>query len=275
MLSDVEPALVLNDVSKRFFLNPKRPWKLADALFRPASFARQVWSRDSFWAVRDLSLVVGRGEFVGIVGENGSGKSTLLRLMAGISLPTRGTVQRNGRVAALLEVTAGFHPLATGRENVLINALLMGLSKREIMEKVPESIRFAEMEEFVDQPVRTYSAGMSLRLGFSVAVHVRPDILLVDEVIAVGDAAFREKCFNHFEMLKRDGVTIVLVSHDIESIVRFSDRAFFLDRGMVAEVGEPKAIVETYFARLVEKSPELRDRLEEAVLKARQISQAG
>jgi lipopolysaccharide transport system ATP-binding protein len=257
-------AVVLSGLAKRYHLNSRRPWKLSQALLSPVSFVSQTLRGEPFWALQDVSLTIRRGEFVAIIGPNGSGKSTLLGIMMGISAATRGTVGVNGRIAGVLELGAGFDPLATGRENAYVNALILGLSKREAEEKMPEIIGFAEMEDFVDQPVRTYSSGMTVRLAFSVAVHVRPDILLVDEVLAVGDADFQEKCFAHFEALKSAGTTIVLVSHDLDSVRRFADRAVLLDRGRVAMDGEPKVVVDEYLTRLAEKSPAIKRALERA-----------
>jgi ABC-type polysaccharide/polyol phosphate transport system ATPase subunit len=188
--------------------------------------------------------------------------------MAGLSVPTTGTVRATGRIASLLDLGAGFHPRATGRENAFINGLLMGLSKQEIREKIPEILQFAELEAFADRPMRTYSTGMALRLSFSVAVHVRPDIFLIDEVLAVGDADFQEKCFAHFETLKREGVTMVLVSHDMNAIERFSDRVVLLVGGSVETVDEPRPIVTRYFDEMAERSPATKRALGRALERA-------
>ena len=264
---DDSNAVVLSGLSKRYHLNSRQPWRLTQALLKPASFFAQMLHGEPFWALRDVSLTIRRGEFIAIVGPNGSGKSTLLGIMMGISPATQGTVRVNGRIAGVLELGAGFDLLATGRENAFVNALILGLSKKEAEEKMPEIIRFAEMEEFVDQPVRTYSSGMIVRLAFSVAVHVRPDILLVDEVLAVGDADFQEKCFGHFEGLKKEGTTVVLVSHDLDNIIRFADRAILLERGRVAVDGKPKAVIDEYLTRLAERSPAIRRAFERAAAK--------
>lgn len=262
-------ALSVENVSKRFLVAQARPWRASEALLHPVSFTREVLFGEPFWALHDISLTVRAGEFLGIIGQNGSGKSTLLRVLAGLSPPTTGRVTARGRVASILDLGAGFHPLATGRENAFINGLLMGLSKNEIRAKIPEIIRFAELEQFADRPMRTYSSGMSLRLSFAVAVHVRPDIFLIDEVLAVGDADFQEKCFAHFDSLKRAGVTIVFVSHDVNSIERFSDRVALMDSGQIREIGEPRAIVSQYFTELAERSPAARRALGRALERAR------
>lgn len=268
MRSEQDVLVSLEHVSKRFLVTQAHPWRASEALMHPMSFIREGVFGAPFWALHDINLSVRRAEFVGIVGQNGSGKSTLLRIMAGLSVPTTGAVKTRGRVASLLDLGAGFHPRATGRENAFINGLLMGLSKQEIREKIPEIIRFAELEAFADRPMRTYSTGMTLRLSFAVAVHVRPDIFLIDEVLAVGDADFQEKCFAHFESLKRDGVTIVLVSHDMSSIERFSDRVVLVDRGRISAIGEPRAIVSQYITELAKRSPAARRALERALERA-------
>lgn len=257
-------AVVLTGLAKRYYLDSRRPWRLAQVFLSPLTFLGQVLRGEPFWALEDISLTIRRGEFVAIIGPNGSGKSTLLSIMMGISAATRGTVRVNGRIAGVLELGAGFDPFATGRENVYVNALILGLSKKEAEARMPEIIEFAEMEGFVDQPVRTYSSGMTVRLAFSVAVHVRPDILLVDEVLAVGDADFQEKCFAHFEGLKRAGTTIVLVSHDLNNVIRFADRAILLERGRLVADGDPKPVVDRYLTGLAEKSPAIRRAIERA-----------
>jgi ABC-type polysaccharide/polyol phosphate transport system ATPase subunit len=265
MHSEHDAALSLENVSKRFLVTQAHPWRASDAFLHPLTFIKEGLLGEPFWALHDVNLSVRRGEFVGIIGQNGSGKSTLLRVMAGLSVPTTGTVRSSGRIASLLELGAGFHPRATGRENAFINGLLMGLSKQEIRARIPEIIRFAELEAFADRPMRTYSSGMTLRLSFAVAVHVRPEILIVDEVLAVGDADFQEKCFAHFESLKRDRVTIVLVSHDMTSIERFSDRVVLVDRGRIVTTGEPRPIVSEYLMLLAERSPSARRAFDRAL----------
>ena len=269
MLSDHDVALSLNGVSKRFLVSQTRPWRASEALMHPASFIKEGLLGEPFWALHDINISVRKGEFLGIVGQNGSGKSTLLRIMAGLSVPTTGSVKAAGRIASLLDLGAGFHPRATGRENAFINGLLMGLPKQEIREKIPGILRFAELEAFAARPMRTYSTGMTLRLSFAVAVHVRPEIFLIDEVLAVGDADFQEKCFAHFEALKRDGVTMVLVSHDINSIERFADRVALMDSGRIREIGEPRAIISQYITELAKRSPAARHALGRALERAR------
>jgi len=197
-------------------------------------------------ALRDVSLAVPRGATVGIIGRNGSGKSTLVRIIAGIYTPDAGRVSAEGRVSALIELGAGFHPEFTGRENVYINGIILGLSKKEIARRFDEIVHFAGLEEFIDSPVRTYSSGMYMRLGFSVAVHVDPDILLVDEVLAVGDEAFVRKCLEKMDEFKRQGKTIVVAGHDLLLVERWCDAAILLEEGRVTAEGCPPEVVAAY-----------------------------
>ena len=197
-------------------------------------------------AVDGVSLRIPRGSAFGIVGRNGSGKSTLLKLMAGITRPTAGSVKVHGRVSALIELGAGFHPEISGRENVFINGVMLGLTRREIARRFDEIVEFAEMEDFIDAPVRTYSSGMYMRLGFAVAVHVDADVLLVDEVLAVGDERFSLKCLDKFAEYKRRGKTTVLVTHGLDVVERFCDEALWLDAGRVRTEGDPRRVLHAY-----------------------------
>ena len=248
-------AVRLEGVAKRYLLDPQRPWRLKDVIARPKSLVSQLTTKEPFWALRDISLTVKHGEILGIIGHNGSGKSTLLRILAGISPPTQGSVEIDGRYGALLELGAGFHPNATGRENAYVNALFMGLSKAEAKAALPSIIEFSELGAFIDQPMRTYSSGMQLRLGFSVAIHVQPDILLVDEVLAVGDADFQEKCFEHFRTLRTRNTTIIIVTHNVDTLVDFADRAISLERGRIKRQGKPIEVVQEYMNDLRRESP--------------------
>jgi len=243
-----DAVIVLEGVAKRYYLQAQRPQEVKTFLLHMGEFLRH--RGQPFWALRDINLTVRRGETLGIIGPNGAGKSTLLRLIARLALPTRGRVIVRGRVSPLLELGAGFHPHISGRENALINAVLLGLSYREAKAKLPQIVEFAELADFIDQPMRTYSSGMYVRLGFAVAVHVRPEILLVDEVLAVGDADFQRKCLEHMERLRRERVTIVLVTHDLESVKRFCDRAVLLWQGRIAAEGPPEEVVWDYIGRV-------------------------
>ena len=200
----------------------------------------------SFVALKGVSFALARGRTLGIVGRNGSGKSTLLKLIAGIGRPTSGTIDVQGRVSALIELGAGFHPEISGRENVFINGMMLGLSKREVADRYDDIVRFAEIGEFMEAPVKTYSSGMYMRLGFAVAVHVDPDVLLVDEVLAVGDESFTHKCLDRFAELKRQQKTIVLVTHTLDLVTRLCDEALWLDQGRIRAQGDPKRVIDAY-----------------------------
>ena len=210
------------------------------------SLTRDLRPDETFAAVRDVTVTVRRGRTLGVIGRNGSGKSTLLKLVAGITKPTTGTVHVNGRISALIELGAGFHPEISGRENVFINGIMLGLSKREVARRFDEIVDFAEMKDFIDAPVKTYSSGMYMRLGFAVAIHVDPDVLLVDEVLAVGDEGFTHKCLNKFAEFKRRGKTILLVTHSLGLVERFCDEALWMDAGSMKAVGDPKRVVGAY-----------------------------
>ncbi len=197
-------------------------------------------------ALEDVHFNIPHGITFGIIGSNGSGKSTLLKLIAGITKPSKGNIRVHGRVSALIELGAGFHPELTGRENIFINGIMLGLTREEVKKKMDEIIRFAELEEFIDQPVRTYSSGMFMRLGFSVAVHVNPEILLVDEVLAVGDEAFAHKCIDRMLLFKKNGKTIVLVTHALGLVEEFCDVAMWLKDGVVQRIGDPREVVGMY-----------------------------
>ncbi len=210
------------------------------------SLIRDLRPDETFAAVRDVTFTLPRGRTLGVIGRNGSGKSTLLKLVAGITKPTSGTVHVNGRISALIELGAGFHPEISGRENVFINGIMLGLTKREITRRFDEIVDFAEMREFIDAPVKTYSSGMYMRLGFAVAIHVDPDVLLVDEVLAVGDEGFTHKCLDKFAEFKRRGKTILLVTHSLGLVERFCDEALWMDAGSMKAMGDPKRVVGAY-----------------------------
>src|SRR5512132_1363356 len=210
------------------------------------SLIRDLRPDETFAAVRDVTFTVPRGRTLGVIGRNGSGKSTMLKLVAGITKPTSGTLRVNGRISALIELGAGFHPEISGRENVFINGIMLGLSKKEIARRFDEIVDFAELREFIDAPVKTYSSGMYMRLGFAVAIHVDPDVLLVDEVLAVGDEGFTHKCLDKFSEFKRRGKTILLVTHSLGLVERFCDEALWLDAGVVRGVGDPKRVIDAY-----------------------------
>jgi ABC-type polysaccharide/polyol phosphate transport system ATPase subunit len=210
------------------------------------TIVRDLRPDETFAAVRDVSFQVKAGCTFGVVGRNGSGKSTMLKLVAGITKPTEGRVHVQGRVSALIELGAGFHPEISGRENVFINGIMLGLTKREIARRFDEIVEFADLRDFIDAPVKTYSSGMYMRLGFAVAIHVDPDVLLIDEVLAVGDEAFTHKCLDKFAEFRRRGKTILLVTHSLGLVERFCDEALWLDAGQARGTGDPRRVVAQY-----------------------------
>jgi ABC-2 type transport system ATP-binding protein len=234
-------AVETTDLSKKFHIYHDK----ANNLKERAIF----WSRnkaDDFWALRGINLSIPRGMTMGLIGRNGSGKSTLLKIISRILYPTSGQVKVNGRVSTLLELGAGFHPDYTGRENIFLNASILGFSRKDIKEQMEDIIAFAELGDFIDNPVRNYSSGMYMRLGFSVAVHVQPDILLVDEVLAVGDLAFQEKCLAKIRSLQENGATIVLVSHSPKQVQAICNYAVWLDKGEIRLKGPAEDVSLAY-----------------------------
>jgi ABC-2 type transport system ATP-binding protein len=236
----------LRGVARRFKLVHERNATLKETVLR-----RRRTTSEDFWAVQGIDLDVAPGEALGIVGRNGSGKSTLLKLLAGIIPPNRGTVEIGGSVAAMLELGAGFHPDFTGRENVYMNGAIYGLGERDVTERLDDIVAFSELEEFIDMPVRTYSSGMQMRLAFAVSSHVNPDVLLLDEVLAVGDESFQRKCIARLADYKRGGGTLVLVTHDPNSVEQMCDHAIVLADGKVLAEGAPAKVLTTYRRRLV------------------------
>jgi ABC-type polysaccharide/polyol phosphate transport system ATPase subunit len=237
--------LIFDDVSKRYLVRreidddaTKHPW------IRKINALRK--KKEQFWALQHVSFTVARGETVGIIGHNGAGKSTILKLLANITAPTSGQMIINGRLSALIEVGSGFHPELTGRENIFLNGAILGMRRAEIAAKLDSIVDFAGVRPFLDVPVKRFSSGMYVRLGFSIASHLDPDILLLDEVLAVGDAAFQEKCLSRIEALRRAGTTIVFISHDLAAVERICDRVILLRRGEVASTGTPREIIAEY-----------------------------
>jgi ABC-2 type transport system ATP-binding protein len=233
----VTAAIEVADVSKRFRVYRDKPTSLKQRVLSSRSRA------EDFWALRDVALDVGEGSTFGLIGHNGSGKTTLLKCVAGILRPTTGTIRQRGRLAALLELGAGFHPELTGRENVYLNASFLGLSRRQTDAAFDDIVAFAELEDFIDNEVKFYSSGMLVRLGFAVAVHVDPDVLLIDEVLAVGDEAFQAKCLDRVRAFQREGRTIVLVTHALDTVIEICDRAGMLHHGELHSIGMPADVV--------------------------------
>jgi ABC-type polysaccharide/polyol phosphate transport system ATPase subunit len=240
--SSAPPAVSVESVSKRFRL----PHEQYSTLKQRAIHPFRSRSFTELHALQDVSFDVAHGEFFGIVGRNGSGKSTLLKCLAGIYAADTGRIAVDGRLSPFIELGVGFHPELSARDNVLINAIMLGLSRKQARERFDEIIAFAELEEFVDLKLKNYSSGMSVRLGFAVAIQVDAEVLLVDEVLAVGDAAFQQKCFDQFDRMKADGRTILFVTHDMGSVRRFCDRAMLIERGEMVDIGDPDAISAKY-----------------------------
>lgn len=257
-MSSTTPALAIRaeQVTKiyRRFAH-KRQFATLKSAILTGSLVRDLRPDETFRALDGVSFDVQAGRTYGIIGRNGSGKSTMLKCVAGIAKPTTGKVTVNGRISALIELGAGFHPEISGRENVFINGIMLGLSKAEIERRFDEIVEFAELAPFIDAPVKTYSSGMYMRLGFAVAVHVDPDVLLVDEVLAVGDEGFAHKCLDKFAEFRRRGKTILLVTHSLGLVERFCDEALWLDKGKVRAVGDPKRVIDAYVTE-VEESEE-------------------
>lgn len=228
-----KPIIQFKNVTKKFSLQSQKTFKE----FLPALFTGQP-TKNQFTALQNISFSVNRGEVLGIIGPNGSGKSTILKLIAGVMTPTIGQVIVNGKVSPLIELGAGFHPELTGRENIYLNAAILGLTRKQTNQKIQAIIDFSELAEFIDQPIKHYSSGMYARLGFSIAVHVDPQILLIDEILAVGDQQFQQKCFIKMEEFKKQKTTILYVSHDLESIMSLCNRIIQLSRGKI--VSHPK-----------------------------------
>src|SRR5664279_910430 len=248
------PTVRLENVTQRFRVIQERPDTLRE-LF--SKFLRHEVSYHDFDAIRNVSLEVPRGQMVGLIGRNGSGKSTLLKIIAGVYKPTAGRVHVEGTIAPLIELGAGFHHELTGRENILLNGLLMGYSKEEMRDREQSIIDFAEIGEFIDTPIKQYSSGMHTRLAFAVATEVDPQVLILDEILAVGDAAFQQKCFARIQDFRKSGKTILFVSHSMDPVIQYCDRAILLEKGSIVADGDPAEVAE-FYANLV--TPELAHR---------------
>jgi ABC-2 type transport system ATP-binding protein len=234
-------AISVDGVWKKFRLYHEKNQYLKSAIMR----GRRSRHED-FWALKDVSFEVPHGEAFGIIGSNGSGKSTLLKCLAGILTPDEGRMRADGRVAALLELGAGFHPDLSGRENIRLNGAILGMSSREVDRKLDDVVAFAGLERFIDTPVKNYSSGMVVRLGFAIAINVEPEILIIDEVLAVGDEEFQQRCFEKIEQFRRDGRTIVFVSHGLAQVSQFCHRAMWLEKGKVESIGPAYQVVSEY-----------------------------
>jgi len=248
-------AIELDHVTKIYRRYSGRQFATLKSALLQRSILRDLTASETFPALTDVSFTVPKGSTYGVIGRNGSGKSTALKLVAGITKATSGSVKVEGRISALIELGAGFHPEISGRENVFINGIMLGLTKSQIQERFDDIVDFAELREFIDAPVKTYSSGMYMRLGFAVAIHVDPDVLLVDEVLAVGDEGFTHKCLDKFAEFRRRNKTILLVTHSLGLVERFCDEAVWIDEGRVMGHGDPKRMVDAYLTA-VEKGEE-------------------
>lgn len=233
--------LQFNSVSKAYRVNSR-----VDDSTAPRFLTRAHSNNETFWALKEVTFEVERGETLGIIGPNGAGKSTILKLLSRITAPTSGEITITGKLSALIEIGSGFHPELSGRENIFLSGSILGMRRREIADKLESIVEFAGFREFIDTPVKHFSSGMCVRLGFSIAAHLHPDILLLDEVLAVGDAEFQAKCFKRITQLKQSGTTIVFISHDLNAVEFICDRALLLNRGTVIADGPPPAVIDLY-----------------------------
>ena len=252
-------AIRVDNLSKRYRIGQREPYKtLRDAVtnFFRGPFQRRPSRSEFIWALKDVSFEVKRGEVVGIIGRNGAGKTTLLKVLSRITKPTRGYGEVHGRVGSLLEVGTGFHPELTGRENIYLNGAILGMKRAEIDKKFDEIVNFAEIEKFIDTPVKRYSSGMFVRLAFAVAAHLEPEILLVDEVLAVGDAAFQKKCLGKMGDVAKEGRTVLFVSHNVGAVATLCSRGILLEGGKIKSVGPVKEVVDCYLMAAIDSKPE-------------------
>lgn len=245
MSNKAQPVLTFSNVNKRFTFSREKPQSILETVISIFS-RRSRHPKQDLWAVKDLSFDVYQGQSLGIIGRNGSGKSTVLKLMARILRPTSGRVMVKGRVSALLELGAGFHPDLTGRDNIALNASVMGLNQEDVDRNFDSIVAFSELGDYIDMPVKHYSSGMYMRLGFSVAIHVQPTILIVDEILAVGDQAFQMKCIDRIHEMKRQGVTIILISHNLEMIRRLCSHLIWLEHGEMRASGPTEEVANEY-----------------------------
>jgi ABC-type polysaccharide/polyol phosphate transport system ATPase subunit len=250
-------AIELVDVTKAYRRYSGKQFSTLKSALLQRSILRDLQPSEVLPALNGVSFTVPKGSTYGVIGRNGSGKSTALKLVAGITKPTSGTVRVEGRISALIELGAGFHPEISGRENVYINGIMLGLSRKEIHERFDDIVDFAELREFIDAPVKTYSSGMYMRLGFAVAIHVDPDVLLVDEVLAVGDEGFTHKCLDKFAEFRRRGKTVLLVTHSLGLVERFCDDCLWLDQGKAKQHGDPRRVIDAYLTAVEQGEEQL------------------
>lgn len=255
-------SVSLQNISKKYRIYDKPLFKVKEAFLRTFLRSSKAFHRE-FWALRDITFDIPSGETIGLIGPNGSGKSTLLQIIAGILQPTMGTLEVKGRVAALLELGAGFNREFTGRENVFMNGAIMGIKRKEMEKRYDDIVSFADIGRFIDQPVKTYSSGMYVRLAFATAINVDPDILVIDEALAVGDIIFQNRCYRKIEEFQKTGKTIILVSHDMTTIKKFCNRSILLDRGSIVRTGRPNDVVNYYYKLIAEREEEYLNQLKQ------------
>ena len=284
-MSDDRIAIRISHLSKQYTLGgPQEPYHtFRDAIINSLKVPLKVFNKappvEGFWALKDVSFDVEQGEVVGIIGRNGAGKSTLLKILSRITSPTEGTVELHGRVGSLLEVGTGFHPELTGRENIYLSGSILGMKRKEIDAKLDEIVKFSEIEKFLDTPVKRYSSGMYVRLAFAVAAHLEPEILLVDEVLAVGDAAFQKKCLGKMSDVAKEGRTVLFVSHQMGSIAQLCKTAILLENGKISQRGPVSEVIAGYMNQLGQGSmnfeaPTMGDR-DIAIIRAVVMDDAG
>ena len=248
----MKAAITVQNVSKKFrTYHPQKPNTIAELVVKGPNLLRAA---EQFWALQDVSFQIGQGRMLGVIGKNGAGKSTLLRLIGGVGRPDNGRIQVNGRIGALLDLGAGFHPDLTGRETTFVSGVISGLLRQEISDRFNSIVAFAELEDFIDNLLRTYSTGMQMRLAFAIAAHIEPDILLIDEVLAVGDLAFQRKCLDRIAQFRAAGCTILLVSHDVAQVQKLCDEVLWLRQGQIVAHGEPEIVVGQYMAEMADQT---------------------
>ncbi len=272
-----DPIIEVNHLSKQYSIGIDKNYKtlsesFTSAIRSPVKTIKNFYSqKDSFWALRDVNFEVEQGEVLGIIGRNGAGKSTLLKILSRITYPTEGEIRMYGRVGSLLEVGTGFHPELSGRENIYFNGAILGMKKREIDDNFDEIVKFSGVEKFLDTPVKRYSSGMQVRLAFSVAAHLDPEILVVDEVLAVGDAEFQKKCLGKMKNVSEDGRTVLFVSHNMGAISSLCDLGILLDNGEVRDIGPIEEVIQHYITEGASNKKEFNN----GILKSAQIQQSG